>query len=377
VLAVSPDNKDALLVRANALKWSGNPNAGIAIYKDILKSGEDFDTRLGLSQAYLSTGYLRGARDGAKRLTPAYPYQENERKNMNAEIAKATRPTLGAGYSYYNDSDDNRLDRYSLSAGFWTGNWKWGIGYLYTEAEDLSRSVTDQELFLSADSRLTEGLGMGGTAGVNRTANDDSESFFIGSVRADAKVLDGRIGASVARKAFADTAQLIENRIRFTEIASYFEYPLPHRITVRASYAARDYSDDNRSDDWQGSIRHVFHFKNPSVGAGYRIRYLDFRRESGSGYFDPADYLSHRAELTVDYERGRGYFHLAPFFGYQSYRRRGDTPEGFFAGGEGVIGAHLTDSVALEIHGEGSDEAGGSASGFSYHQVGVRVKARF
>lgn len=377
VLAGSPDNKDALLVRANALKWSGNPNAGISIYKGLLERGEDFDTRLGLSQAYLSTGYVRGARDGAGRLSPEYPYQEKERKNLNAEIGKATRPTLGAGYTYYSDSDDNRLDRYSLSAGFWTGYWKWSLGYLYTDATDPSRSASDHDLTLSVDSRPMEWLGVGGTAGINRTANDNSGSYFVGGVRADAKVFDGRIGASVARKVFADTAELIENGIRFTEIASFVEYPLPHRFAFRASYASRDYSDDNRSDDWQGSIRHRFNFRNPSVAAGYRIRYLDFRRESGSGYFDPAGYLSHRVELSLDCEKGRGYARLAPFVGYQSYRRRGDSPEGFFAGGEGVLGVRVTDAIAFELHGEGSDEAGGSAAGFRYYLVGLRMMARF
>jgi hypothetical protein len=218
---------------------------------------------------------------------------------------------------------------------------------------------------------------VGGTAGINRTANDNSGSYFVGGVRADAKVFDGRIGASVARKVFADTAELIENGIRFTEIASFVEYPLPHRFAFRASYASRDYSDDNRSDDWQGSIRHRFNVRNPSVAAGYRIRYLDFRRESGSGYFDPAGYLSHRVELSVDCEKGRGYAHLAPFVGYQSYRRRGDSPEGFFAGGEGVLGVRVTDAIAFELHGEGSDEAGGSAAGFRYYLVGLRMMARF
>jgi Tetratricopeptide repeat len=377
VLAASPGNKDALLVRANALKWSGNPGAGISIYKGLLARGEDFDTRLALSQTFLSTRYIRGARDGAKRLAPEYPYQDKERKNLYAEIDKATRPVAGAGYSYYRDSDDNRLDRYSLSAGFWTGYWRWGIGYLYTDATDSSRNAADQELSVSADSRPTEWLGVGGTAGVNWTANDNSDNFFVGSVRAEAMVLGGRFGANVARSVFADTAQLIENKIRFTEISSYFEYPLPYRFTVRAGYASRDFSDDNRSDDWQGSIRHAFDLKNPSVAAEYRIRYLDFQRESGGGYFDPAGYVSHRAELTVDYEKGRGYVHLAPFVGYQSYRRRGDATEGFFSGGEGVLGARVTDSIALEIHGEGSDEAGRSASGFSYYQVGTRIKARF
>jgi hypothetical protein len=264
-----------------------------------------------------------------------------------------------------------------LSAGFRTGAWRWGIGYLYTDARDPSRHASDQELSLSAESRPTEGLGVGGTAGVNWTANDNSGSYFVGSVRTDAKVLDGRIGVSVARKVFADTAELIRNGIRFTEIASFVEYPLPYRFTVRASYASRDFSDDNRSDDWEGSIRHVFDRKTPLLAAGYRIRYLDFRRESAGGYFDPAGYLSQRVELSVDYVKGRGYVHLAPFIGYQSYRRAGDTSEGFFGGGEGIIGARVTDTVALELHGEGSDEAGRSASGFSYYQAGVRVKARF
>ena len=376
-LADSPGNPDALVVKGNAFRFRNDHRSAIPVYESVLAKKENFDARLGLSYACLAGGNITCAKESSRKLAPEYPYQEKERKSLNAEIDRVTRPTLVAGYSRYSDSDDNRLDRYSLSTGFRTGAWRWGIGYLYTDARDPSRNASDQELSLSAESRPTDWLGVGGTAGVNWTANDNSGSHFVGSVRTDAKVLDGRIGVSVARNVFAETAQLIENGIRFTEIASYVEYPLPYRSTVRASYAFRDYSDDNRSDDWQGSIRHVFDVKKPVVAAGYRIRYLDFRRESGGGYFDPSGYLSHRVELSVDYEKGKGYVHLVPFVGYQSYRRQGDTPEGFFLGGEGVIGAHVTDSVALELHGEGSDEASRSASGFSYYQAGVRVKARF
>jgi hypothetical protein len=377
ILADSPGNPDALVVKGNALRFRNENRSAIQVFESVLAKKENFDARLGLSYACLAGGDIKCAKESARKLSPEYPYQEKERKNLNAEIEKATRPTLGAGYSYYSDSDDNRLDRYSLSAGFRTGDWKWSLVYLYTDATDPSRSASDHDLSLSVDSRPTEWLGVGGTAGVNWTANDNSGSYFVGGVRADAKVFDGRIGASVARKVFADTAELIGNGIRYTEIASFVEYPLPYRFTVRASYASRDYSDDNRSDDWQGSIRHRFNFKNPSVAVGYRIRYLDFQRESGGGYFDPADYFSHRVDLSVDCEKGRGYVHLVPFIGYQSYSRRADTPEGFFAGGEGVIGAHVTDSVAFELHGEGSDEAGGAASGFRYYQVGLRMNARF
>ncbi len=377
VLADSPDNKDALLVRANALKWSGNPAAAIAIYKGILERGEDFDTRLGLSQAFLATGYVRGARDGARQLRVEYPYQEKEVRNLNAEIARATRSTLQGGYSYYHDSDDNRVDRYAVSAGFWTGAWQWGVGYVYADADDPSRSARDHGLAVSAETKFTEWFGAGGTVGLNWTGNDNADAFAVGGVTADAKLYDGRIGAGVARKALDDTAELIENRIRFTEISAYLEYPLPDQFSFRASYASREYSDDNRSDDWQGMIRWVFPLRSPSLATAFRVRYLDFQRESGGGYFDPSNYLSLKLEVSIDYEKGRGYLHVVPFGGYQSYRRRGDSPDGFFGGAEGVIGARVTDSVALELHGEGSDEAGGSAAGFRYYLVGLRVKARF
>ncbi|MEW6721140.1 MAG: tetratricopeptide repeat protein [Thermodesulfobacteriota bacterium] len=376
VLAASPDDKDALLARASALKWSGNSNAAVSIYKGILSKGEDFDTRLGLSQAWLSDGFTRGARQGAALLKPEFPYQEKERGGLDNEIRKATRPGVAAGYSRYDDSDDNRVDRYTLSGDFWTGNWKWGAGYLHVEAADPSRDVETDELSLSAQSMVTERIAVGGFAGLNRASGGNPRTFAIGGANAEARLFDGRIGAGVARRSFADTAVLIANRIRFTEAAAHFEHPLPYRSTFRAGVTRRGYSNENRSIDLQGFLRHTFDMKNPQLAAGYRIRYLDFRKDSGGLYFDPNSYVSHRAEASIGWEAGRAYGYLVPFFGYQSYDRRGVTTNGTFGGAEGALGVNVTDSFAVELHGEGSDEAGVTASGFRYRQFGARVRWR-
>jgi len=377
VLAISPDNRDALLAKANSLKWAGNKNAALSIYKGLLQNQEDFDTRLGLSQAYLSDGFLRGAREGAGRLKPVYPYQETEARNLYAEIKKATRPVLDLASGYYDDSDDNQLYRYGLTAGFWAMNWKIDLGYRHTDAEDPSRNTRNEDLSVNAYSRVTERIGLGGGIGINQTGNGDSAFYLEGRLRVDANLGQGKIGASAAREVFAETAQLIENRIRYTTLSSYFEYPLPYRFTFRANYTYKDYSDDNHANDWGGSLGHTFERKNPVIALGYKARYLDFHRETGSGYFDPGDFLSHLGFVAFSYEHARWYTYLEPFYGHQSFKRQGVDHDDWIWGGNGTIGIRFRENISLEANGEGGNYAVGTAAGFNYFLVGVRLRAGF
>ena len=377
VLAKSPGNRDALLVKANSLKWAGNRNAAISIYRELLEREEDFDTRLGLSQAYLADGFLRGAREGAGLLKPVYPYQETEARNLQAEIKRATRPVLDLTSGYYDDSDDNQLYRYGLSGGGWAGNWKIDLGYRHTDAEDPSRDTRNENLSANAYTRVTEQIGLGGGIGIDQTGDGDSDLYLEGRVRADANLGQGRIGASATREVFAETAQLIENRIRYTNLSSYFEYPLPYRFSLRVNYSYKDYSDDNHSNDWGGSLAHTFDGKNPVIALGYRIRFLDFDRETGSGYFDPSNFLSHLGFVAFSYEHARWYTYLEPIFGHQSFQRQGAENNDWIWGGNGTIGIRFGTNISLEANGEGGNYAVGTAAGFNYFLVGLRLRVAF
>lgn len=377
VLAASPGNRDALLVKANTLKWAGYRNAAVSIYKDLLEREEDFDTRLGLSQAYLSAGFLRGAREGAERLKPVYPYQDTEAGNLRADIHRATSPAADASSSYYDDSDDNRLYRYSMSTAFWAGNWKIDLGLRHTEARDSSRDARDEDLSLNAYSRVTEKIGLGGGIGWNQTGNGDSSTFLEGRLQADADLGQGSFGMSAAREIFAETAQLIENRIRITSLSSVFQYPLPLRFLLRLSHSYKDYSDENHSNDWQGFLIHTFDGKNPVIAMGYRLRFLDFHRETGSGYFDPSDFLSHQIGFTFSMEHAQWYFYLEPFFGHQSFKHQGSEHNDWIWGGSGKVGTRLSEKMSLEASGEGGNYAAGTAAGFNYYMVGLRLRVAF
>jgi tetratricopeptide (TPR) repeat protein len=109
VLRESPDHKDALLVKADALQWQGRYLEAIPIYRQILARENDFDARAGLSRSLLAVGDRTGAIEGLRSLEPANARQKREITRLSEAIERETRPALDARYNYYTDSDRNRL----------------------------------------------------------------------------------------------------------------------------------------------------------------------------------------------------------------------------------------------------------------------------
>lgn len=377
VLKESPENKDALLVKANALNWKGDYKTAIPIYKKLLEKEEDFDARLGLTYALLSSGNKKGAQECSRFLQPKYAYQERELKKLNEAMAREKMPNFDIRYSYYKDSDDNRLNRYSLSCGFWLDNWKLDLNYRHTDAQDDTRDKRAEDLSFKVYSKVTESIGIGGGLGLSQVGNGESTNFLTGHIKADVNILKGIIGASLTRDVFTDTAELIENRIRVTNASLYISQKLTDKLSLNGIYSYRDYSDDNNANDFQFSPSYTIYAKNPTINLGYRFRYLNFNRQSRSGYFDPNDFISHQIFTSLYYEKDRFYSYVEPYGGYQSFKRYGDKNHNFFGGAYGTFGYKITKNVLFELNAEGGNYAMGTAAGFNYYLIGLRLNAFF
>lgn len=377
ILKEYPENKDALLVKANALRWKSDFKRAIPFYKKILKKESDFDAQMGLTYAYLSAGNIKTAKENKKLLKPIYPYQEKELKELNEHMDRITRPNLDMRYSYYKDSDDNRLNRYSLGYSFWAANWKLDLNYRHTDAHDNTRTARAEDLTLRTYSKVTESLGVGGGLGFSQMANKGSTDYLTWNIKADVNILNGTAGISIAGDTFTDTAQLIENRIRFTNASLYISQRLTDRLSINGGYSYRDYSDDNNAHDFQLSSVYTIYIKDPTINLGYRFRYLDFKRQSGSGYFDPNNFISHQIFITLYYEKGRLYSYLEPYGGHQSFKRYGSRSRDFFSGVYGTLGYKISKNVLFEINADGGNYAIGTATGFNYYLIGVRLIVSF
>jgi tetratricopeptide (TPR) repeat protein len=88
VLAKISDDRKALLVKAEVLRYKGEVDRAIVIYKELLERADDFDSRIGLSYAHLEKGDLDQAKTVSSQLRPEYPYQKQELEKLHIELKK-------------------------------------------------------------------------------------------------------------------------------------------------------------------------------------------------------------------------------------------------------------------------------------------------
>ena len=376
VLRDSPDHKDALLVRADALQWQGRYLEAIPIYRKVLARDNDFDARVGLSRSLLALGDRVGAIENLRLLKPANARQKRETTRLTEAIDLETRPSMEARYNYYTDSDRNRLNRYALGGSFWVDNQKYGADYRHTDARDRTRDNRGEDFLIKVYSRLTDRFSAGAGLGFTQLADRHTSNFPAGHLRADAKLFGGSAGVNVTREVLTDTAELIDNRIRMTNVGMYITQPLAERFSVHGGYHYKSFSDGNHANELQLASQYTIYLA-PRINIGYRFRLLDFHKQSGSGYFDPNNYIANRAFSSLYYENRFFYTYLEGYLGYQTFRRDGVASDDLVHGGSGSIGVKPTASLVVEVNAEGGNFAAGSTSGFNYFIIGPRIIYRF
>jgi tetratricopeptide (TPR) repeat protein len=376
VLKDYPENQDALLVKANTLRWRGEAAASIPVYEKALAQGENFDVRIGLASAYLAIGEKETAKEVGKPLQPLYPYQKREFAKFSDALCGMRASHIGIQYGYYGDSDHNRLNRSTLSYGFWAGRWEAELNARLTDAKDLTRHTKTEDVWMMAHSQ-TGRLGLSAGAGVSRMEDNDAAYRATGQMKADIGMNWGSVAVSASRDAFSDTAQLIENRIVRTSGSLGLVETFSPRLTLSESYTHSGYSDNNDADDFQLTARSAVLLSFPKISTGYRFRYWDFRRQSRSGYFDPNHFISHQIFVSLYAEKNAFYVSLDPYSGYQSFTRYGEKTSGIFAGFSASAGWRMKKCTSLELDGEGSNYAAGTAAGFNYYLLGGRLLVYF
>lgn len=377
ILRQDPGNRGALLVKANCLKRQGKTKDALAIFDKLLRQEEDFDTRLGQAYALQAKGDLAGARESSALLVPKFPYQEKEVTSLKEELGRATASTVDLRYSYYNDTDDNTVHRFGISGSTLLGGVNVGAGYRRTEASDPIRDNSADDFTASVTKKFADFVELGAAAGFTQTHAGTDTAFFTGGGRAVFDVLNGTAGVSFSREIFTETAQIIGNNIRIYNTRAFFSQKLTDRLSLFGSYSYRDYSDDNNAHDVQIAPAYAVLRGNPALGVGYRFRYLNFERQSGSGYFDPNDFISNGIFLTFNYEIGGFYLYLEPYGGYQEFRRNGGKAHDLFGSIVGSTGYRISRNLLVEVNGEYGNYAAQTATGFEYHLVGALLRILF
>ncbi|PKN36071.1 MAG: hypothetical protein CVU61_00810 [Deltaproteobacteria bacterium HGW-Deltaproteobacteria-19] len=385
VLAKDPNNREANLSKANALRSKGFFRKADQYYKALLAKSDDFDVRTGQTYGFLASGNKTATDDSLARIKPRNSAEEKELSDLRAERFWEMRPRLYAGTNFYYDNDDNRVTTLYGGTQFWLGNFKTNIDYSRlrlqgegTGFDDNGNAIalaTGKEtdfVQLSTYSRMPWYGGLGGGVGLS------DGKFFTWHGKADVEVLWGSAGVYVANETFNYLTDLVDNNIRAMTYQAWLNQRPTDRITILGSFTHREYSDSNGQNDTQASIAYLL-LRRPSVSVGYQFRHMDFRRQSGGGYFDPDDYQAHSIFVGFGYYELPFYMNVTPYAGYQDFSRNDEHFSGIFGGVTGLVGYRFGNRVAVEATGEwGNSPAGGGSSagagtGWYYWVGGLRV----
>lgn len=371
VLAAQPGNRDALLVKANALRRKGLYRAADAQYKSLFAQADDFEVREGMAYSFISSGNRLGADENLGAMNPNYSYEKDEFSRLGIDRDWAFRPRAYAGVSYYDDKDDNRVATYNAGGEVWLNNWKTNVDYRHFSARGPAGSKESDDVQLSTYSRMPWYGGLGAGVGLAQGR------FLTWKALADFDVLYGSVGFLASEQAYYGSSELIEKNIRVMNLAVNTVQRVTDRITLTGSYAYGDFSDHNSSNDVQASIAYLV-FRKPAAAVGYRFRYLDFRKQSGGGYFDPNNYIADSIFINLSFEADRWYGYIEPYVGYQTFSRNNDNTSEVFYGAGGLLGYKVTNRIAVEATAEwgnygGSGVTAGGESGWYYYQGGLRA----
>jgi hypothetical protein len=161
-----------------------------------------------------------------------------------------------------------------------------------------------------------------------------------------------------------------------TNAGFYITQPLTDRLSTHAGYRYRSFSDGNHANDLQLVTQYAVVLA-PRITIGHRFRLLDFHKQSGSGYFDPNNYIANRAFTSLYYENRFFYTYMEGYIGYQTFRRDRIANDDLIHGGSGSVGVKPIANLAIEVNAEGGNFAAGATSGFDYFIIGPRITYRF
>jgi tetratricopeptide (TPR) repeat protein len=376
VLQESPDDLQARIVKADALQWQGRYMVAIPVYREVLERGENFEARKGLSYCLLALKDPTGAKENRRMLKPASPRERREATKLSKEIDALVRPRLDFFYGHYTDSDDNDVDRFGMSFAWWIWNFRTDLHYRHTEARDGARDGRAEDAAISVYTSPAPMFGIGGGLGFNQVKVDESADSLTGHFELDFRVFKGNLGGIFSSEILTDTAELMENRIRMTTAGFSVYQALSGRISLFGGYQRKFFSDENRAHDVHLSSEYKVAL-NPHIRVGYRFRFLDFERQSFSGFFDPDDYIANRFFSSLYLDRKPLYVYSEFFLGHQHFYRYGALNSDFIFGGAGSLGLRPIEKIYLEFYVDGGNNAAGSVTGFNYVTFGPRILVNF
>ena len=359
VLALDPNRRDALLMKAGALRKRGQVGAAIDQYDQLVKKDNGADARIGLFHSLVGAGRRVEARTVLSETATADESQQEEMQEAAADLAKSTRPSVEVSQSQYGDSDNSRSTSIALGVKGSVGDYDLLANVRRKSAEGATQTFVADTFTATVVTNVADAVKVSGRLGVTQLGPDVSAATTVGQLKVDLRLAATSIGVVYLQETLTANATLIEKNIQMSQSSINVNQPLPYRLTVKGAYTHKEFSDDNSGDDYFASIHYLLSRGSPALGVGYGYHYANFDHPGKKGYFDPQDFSANQVMLTGNWESDGYYVYFSMDLGQQDFSRNGfDQGRHFIAYGTATAGKALTAHWTAELNAEWSNSSG-------------------
>jgi thioredoxin-like negative regulator of GroEL len=352
----------------------------IKYYASILKNyDKSFDGNLGIANAYYASGEIDQSVKAVYQTLEIFKNQ-NDAMNFLKKLNEEHTPTLEEKLSYSFDNGNNTaITSRTLITFPLSTKWALNTTYQYRKTENTNTKLgaNANDFLLGASYKFHPKISFNLDGGIT-SASSPTTSYTSFLLNANFKIKpmklqDLEIGYKRDLQNF--NTDLIDKQISANNY--YFNYNIGSNFKLGwfTQYFFTTQSDNNSRNLLFTSLYYSF-LSKPILKGGFNYQFIAFKDQVPTVYFSPSQFNAYEVfvELLKDEkiaENNTWFYNLNLATGYQ-YIEKLDKQSTYRI--QAKLGYKFSDRLLVNIYGLKSNIASAAVSGFTYTEVGFRLK---
>ena len=376
LIASNPNENWILVLRATLNTYKGDFKKSLVDYNTVLKNDNNaFDGNLGKANALKASGKFNEAYDAVNTTLSIFKNQKDA-VNVIKILDKQFTPYVETKTGYSIDNGDNEAVNFLTNVVFPLST-KFKVNGVYSYRDSRNR-VTNNEakannMLFGFSYLLHPKLGVRSNLGVttiNAKTNDYTQ--FLTTVEFNLKPFKLQTLDLGFKREWQDfNADLLSREIVQNTLYANYNMSSTFNLGWYTQYNFTSQNDNNEKHLLFTSLYYNI-FSKPLFKVGLNYQYITFKDQVPTIYFSPEQFnvVEIFAELIKN-QNGKWFYNLNAATGFQfiedlekqsTYRLRGK------------LGYHFSNRFIANLYGLHSNIASTTASGFTYTEIGFRLK---
>lgn len=369
-----------LALSATLAIYRSDYKESVDYYSTILKNDDkSFDGNLGIANAYYASGEIDKSIEAVYKTLEIFKNQ-NDAMNFLKKIEEEHTPALEEKLSYSFDNGDNTaITSRTLITFPLSTKWAVNTTYQYRKTENTNTNLgANANDFLFGTSyqfhpKISFNVDGGITSASSPTTSYNSFLFNANFKIKPMKLQDLEIGYKRDLQNF--NTDLIDKQISANNYYLNYNIGSNFKLGWFTQYFYTTQSDNNSRNLLFTSLYYSF-LSKPVLKGGFNYQFIAFKDQVPTVYFSPSQFNAYEVfvELLKDEkiaENNTWFYNLNLATGFQ-YIEKLDKQSTYRI--QAKFGYKFSDRLLVNIYGLKSNIASAAASGFTYTELGFRLK---